>query len=181
MSRLRIREPSRTKSIPLTQGFSATVDAEDYSRLSRFRWFAKKRNDGKFVALRMRRKYEIGNTKFVAMHRLVVDAPEGIQVDHINLDSLDNRRCNLRVCTNGNNQMNSALRSHNTSGYKGVDFSQGMWRARIVKQGKEVFLGRFDSPEEAAGAYDRAANDLFGEFAKTNRMLGLLKDPANDK
>lgn len=180
MSSLRIREPLRTKSISLTRGFSAIVDAEDYPFLSQFHWFAKNRNDGKFVALRMRRKHESGSTKFVVMHRVIVNAHEDVQVDHVNLDSLDNRRCNLRICTNGNNQMNSALRTHNTSGYKGVDFSQGMWRARIVKHGKEIFLGRFDIPEKAAGAYDGAADDLFGEFAKTNRMLGLLEDPVSD-
>ena len=89
-------------------------------------------------------------------------------VDHINHDPLDNHRHNLRLATRSQNAANVGPYANNTSGYKGVDFNQGKWRARITQHGKRHFLGTFDTAEEAARAYDSKALELFGEFASLN-------------
>jgi len=107
------------------------------------------------------------------LHRLLTKAPEEAVVDHINGDPSDNRRCNLRITTQSGNLRNSRLRSDSTTGYKGVslDKRDGMYRAYINYKGKQISLGYYDTPEEAAAAYDKAAVFYFGEFARTNQML----------
>ena len=89
-------------------------------------------------------------------------------VDHINQDPLDNRRQNLRLATRSQNAANLGPYANNTSGYKGVDFNRGKWRARITQDGVRYFLGTFDTAEDAARAYDQKALELFGEFASLN-------------
>ncbi len=104
------------------------------------------------------------------MHRLILNAPDGIQVDHVNRNRLDNRRSNLRIATDLQNHFNTVKRSHNTTGYKGVSRYHKLdrWYARIALHGKVYYLGIHNSPEEAARAYDAKARELFGEFAWTN-------------
>jgi hypothetical protein len=90
--------------------------------------------------------------------------------DHINHNKLDNRKSNLRVCTDLQNARNSTYRPNNTSGFKGVSLRKkyGTWSADIKINYFHKFLGYFSSPEEAAHAYDNAAKEIYGEFAKTN-------------
>ena len=112
-------------------------------------------------------------------HRLVFLMERGYTpkyVDHINGDKGDNRQCNLRESSNSQNGANSFLRNNNTSGYKGVTFDKinKKWKASIGVKGKNIPLGRFKVIEEAAEAYDKEALAQFGEYAKTNKMLGLL-------
>lgn len=110
----------------------------------------------------------------LSMHRLVVGAEPGQQVDHVNRDGLDNRRANLRLATNGQNRANS--RSASASGYKGVYRvpNKGVyrttdkWRAQIRAGGRIIHLGYFGDAETAARAYDAAAREYFGEFARGN-------------
>jgi len=91
---------------------------------------------------------------------------EGLDTDHINGDGLDNRRENIRVSTKSQNQANRRnLQSNNTSGFKGVDFHRGKWRAQIKVDGRKIDLGSFDTPDEASGAYLRSAHHHFGKFA----------------
>ena len=92
------------------------------------------------------------------------------QIDHINGIRDDNRWKNLREATGNQNQHNSKLRSDNTSGYKGVTWRKyrNKYRARIKFYGKNLLLGYFSSPEDAARAYDAKARELFGEFARLN-------------
>lgn len=116
-------------------------------------------------------------TYWLSMHRLILSRmtgaqlPAGIEPDHIDGDRLNNRRSNLRPATRSLNQANRKRPRNNTSGYKGVSFNQGKWQATISKDGRYHCLGRFDSAEDAARAYDKAAIEMFGSFARTNGEL----------
>jgi hypothetical protein len=101
------------------------------------------------------------------MHRLIRGSRAGKQVDHRNLNTLDNRRGNLRDATHGQNQQNKSTKTE--SGIKGVCRRRnGRWGARIRSNRYLHYLGTFDTPTEAGKAYDRAAKRLFGEFARLN-------------
>lgn len=105
---------------------------------------------------------------FEHLHRLMVACPEGLFVDHINGNGLDNRRSNLRICTHAENMRNRKTHSNNKSGYKGVYFDKdgSRWRAQIRAEGKKHSLGSFDTPEKAYEAYLSASKELHGEFAR---------------
>ncbi|MGE5594792.1 MAG: HNH endonuclease [Hyphomicrobiales bacterium] len=104
------------------------------------------------------------------MHRLVMPPRPGFEIDHINLDRLDNRKANLREATHCQNVRNTGRRAHSRWPYKGVRYNGASWTARIRHQGRELFLGAFASAEDAARAYDRAARIRFGCFARTNNL-----------
>jgi len=87
-----------------------------------------------------------------------------VEVDHKNGDPLDNRRQNLRLCTHAQNQHNTGLSCVNTSGFKGVSKRGKRWKAQIRINGKQTYLGTYDTPEEAGAAYDAAALKVQGEF-----------------
>jgi len=99
-----------------------------------------------------------------------MSAPADMQVDHINGNPLDNRRENLRICTRAQNTCNRKAVVNSKSGYKGVTKknSSRKWIPEIRKDGKKLYLGSYNTPEEAAKAYDKAAKEIFGEFAKLN-------------
>ena len=116
-----------------------------------------------------------GSKKFgkpILMHRLIMKAKEGYEVDHINHDRLDNRRSNLRLCSHGNNKYNSSKRSTNTSGYKGVYRVAHIskWVARLQKDNKHHILGYFANKHEAAKAYNKGAKKHFGKYASLNKI-----------
>lgn len=156
------------KRIPLSFGHFATVDDEDFERLSRHRWYF----DGGY-ALRT-----ISGTSRRFMHHDIAGRRAGLQVDHANGDGLDNRRANLRHATHRQNTLNRrpVIRRDASRGsrFKGVsrDPSENRttpWRARItVAPGRQVLLGRFQTEEGAARAYDRAAIEHHGQFARLN-------------
>lgn len=109
--------------------------------------------------------------KLVKMHRLIMGYPQ-LQVDHINHNRLDNRRSNLRLCTNQQNCFNRRPYSNNKCGYKGVSWLENRKRyvANIFIDGKVKRLGSFKDVREAALAYNDGAKELFGEFAYINEV-----------
>jgi hypothetical protein len=90
-------------------------------------------------------------------------------IDHINGNTLDNQRHNLRACSNKENMRNRGMASHNSSGFKGVSWLEGKWSAYIGENGKKIHLGLFKTREDAARRYNKEALKRFGEFAKLNK------------
>jgi len=153
--------PPGIKYIPLTRGLWATVDAADFDRLNKHRWYASPSASGKMYARRNTKKGTI------LMHREVLHAPEGMVVDHKDRNTLDNRPCNLRVCTPAQNEYNKGPRGKK-SRFKGVYPDGDKWYAVIKHKGETYYLGTFDDEVEAAKARDRKAYELEGEFAYLN-------------
>jgi hypothetical protein len=104
----------------------------------------------------------------ITLHRFIMNIPKEMEVDHINGDTLDNRKVNLRVCTKSENNCNRKINQNNTSGYKGVSYkmSRHKWCAKIGVNNKNIHLGYFDSPEEAYAAYCIASKKYHGEFGR---------------
>lgn len=108
----------------------------------------------------------------VGVARLILNAPTGAHVDHINGDPFDNRRCNLRLCTAGENNRNQRAQRGSTSRFKGVSARlDGRWMAQICASGNSQYIGIFRDEDEAARAYDTRARELHGEFAAVNFPL----------
>lgn len=151
------------KEIPLTQGKTVLVDDEDYKWLMQWKWHAY-RDRRTWYAIRHVYPNGRKHPKKIRMHRFILNVLEGVKVDHRDGDGLNNQKGNLRQATTAQNGHNRRINSNNTSGFKGVSKRKHGWQATI--QGK--YLGVFDTPGQAASAYDRAASVLFGEFARTN-------------
>jgi hypothetical protein len=153
------------RTISLTQGQVAIVDASDFEWINQWKWLAlpSPARNSPFRAIRTE------NKKTIYMHRRIISAPDGIQVDHINGDTLFNSRSNLRLATQSQNQCNKILQKNSTTGFKGVHFHKvnGVWTSYITVSGKQLHLGCFASPEAAHDAYKAAALQHFGEFART--------------
>ena len=159
--------------IALTRGKFAIVDAEDYERLSQYRWFCLSCQWG-FYAARNSRKNESDKRRTILMHKEIVSAPDGFLIDHINNNSLDNRKSNLRPATPSQNICNRRLSKAGCySQYRGVtwDKRKNKWMAHITHEKKSIFLGYFNSEIDAAHAYDQAAIKYHGEFARLNFPL----------
>ncbi len=139
-------------TLVLRDGEKSRLSAKDFARFKNHRWL--KNADG-YVAhyLRIGKK-----ATCVLLHRLVVKATKGQQVDHLNGDKLDNRRCNLRITSRTVNQLNSKLPSTNTSGYRGVTWNKRCkkWQSQFNRNGVFEYLGVFDDIKEAHEAYERA-------------------------
>ncbi|MFH1371466.1 MAG: HNH endonuclease [Planctomycetota bacterium] len=156
------------RKIYLDEGKWTILDPQDYYRYAGFKWCIGGDKDNLY-AVRGQLNGPV-DMKMVRLHRLIMDAPKGLLVDHHNGDSLDNRRANLRLATNSQNQCNRRKRKNTTSRFRGVYFHKvhRKWAAQIVVEGKRIFLGYFDSEIEAAKARDRAAIKYHGEFARLN-------------
>jgi len=148
-------------TIPVEPNAHAIVDAADYGFLARRTWRLAKG----YATTRI-------NGKLVFMHRHILKPGEGELVDHRNGDKLDNRRSNIRVCNSQDNARNRFAVT-GKSRFKGVRNDRGIWRAQIKIDQVTIHLGCFDTELSAAKAYDKAALLHFGEFAKTNKQLGL--------
>jgi len=153
--------------IPLTRGQNTLVDTADYEWLNQWNWYAcYNRTSKSFYAERNADQTE-GPPGSRQMAREILGCKTGEEADHIYHNTLDNRRNSLRKATDTQNTINRGIQSNNTSGYKGVvwDKNRKKWQSRIKHRGKDILLGRFSSPEEAARVRNEAAKKLHGEFA----------------
>lgn len=160
------REGEKCFLVPLTQCKQAIISSHRLAEVMRFKWRARKntRSDTWYA---MRTKNVNGRNITVLMHNFILGI--NAEIDHRNMDGLDNRDCNLRA-SNGKNQFNISLKSNNTSGYKGVSWHrvQLAWSVNIQANGKRIFLGYYSDKMVAATIYDAAAIGLHGEFARLN-------------
>lgn len=140
-----------------------TVDDEDFVLVSGYNWHLDTFGYPRWLDNR--------NKKMIAMHRLIMQCPDGLVVDHIDGDIRNNQRHNLRICTLSQNLYNSKKREFTTSRYKGVSWNKrdNRWHAKICKDKKVYFLGNFTDEEAAAVAYNEKAAELFGEYARLNK------------
>ena len=143
------------KLIPLTQGQFAMVDDWNFEWLSQWKWSAEK--DGK-TYYAQRKLYSNGSRTTIRMHRLINKTPKGLETDHINRNTLDNRKINLRTVSSQQNKFNTNIRIDNTSGYKGVtwDKQTNKWMSQIGIDGKNIKLGRYFHLKEAIDARENA-------------------------
>jgi len=148
------------RMIPLGDGFYAYIDAADYEWLSRWRWHM---CSGGYAG-----RNENGKT--ILMHRQIMQPPRGMLVDHMDRNKANNCRSNLRLCTHPENQRNKRKGIGSASQYKGVfhDKRCDRWYAKYRYEGKYHWLGFFDLEVDAARAYDYAAVEWYGEFARLN-------------
>jgi len=173
-------EDSSVKFIALTRNKIAIVDADDYEYLNKWVWFALVTRNGISYAARKEKKQEGGQTT-VLMHNQILKREVDLTVDHKNLDTLDNRKSNLRRCTVSQNAHNYSKSSANSSGFRGVYFNQqkGMWVSRIQVNGKSKYLGAYGTAEEASEVYITASKEIAGEFTwslETDKTKGGSND-----
>ena len=163
------RPSDDTRLIPLTKGQFAIVDASDYEWLMQWKWHAFERPHT-FYAARSGKMVNGVRGKYILMHRFIVNAPDGTEVDHWNRNGLVNTRYNLRFATDSQNQWNRGPLKKNKSGFKGITFraATGKWIVHISHHGRVEHVGVYKTPEDAARAYDSAALRLHGEFAHLN-------------
>jgi hypothetical protein len=155
--------------VRLACGLIARVDDEDAELVLQYPWH--KFRSHKTIYAQACTQKPSGEPTAVYMHHMILGPAEhNRQVDHRDLDGLNNQRSNLRWATRSQQGGNQGLRSSNTSGFKGVWFNKTNrnWVAEARCEGKKVHIGVFQTPEDAARAYDRKAAELFGEFARLN-------------
>jgi hypothetical protein len=161
------------KEIPLSQGRFATVDDEDYDWLSEYRWSYSPAHTG------YAERGEANSKKHIKMHREIMDRYghniKGMSVDHIDGNTLNNTKANLRVCTHAQNLRNQRLSTNNTSGYKGVSLAcNGKWLASISVDSKRIGYGTYEDIYSAVTIYNLAALYHHGEFARFNKLPSCI-------
>lgn len=131
-------------------------DLEDYDKIKNYCWY---KNDDGYIIFK-------SDNEYIRMHRLVMNAPNDMEVDHIYHQTYDNRKSELRLVTDSQNSINQIISKNNTSGVKGVswDNKNEKWRARITVNNKGIWLGRFDNFEDAVYAREQAEEEYFGEY-----------------
>jgi hypothetical protein len=156
--------------VKLTRGLVTIIDAEDFEFVSQYKWCAERGTATDYVSRSPRIRGTRKRQK-LWLHRVLLNAPDGMHVDHINHNGLDNRRANLRLCTPGENSRNTRKRKGTSSEFKGVSKRKGncpkSWEATI-KTDQKLHRRTFATEIEAAHWYDEMAREHFGEFAKLN-------------
>lgn len=147
-------------SIPISKGLETIIDIDDYEKLKNaglLRWNAQKCGKRFYVS-------KNSKNKKIYLHRYIMNCPDGFCIDHINGNSLDNRKLNLRICSFRENSRNVKKQS-----FKGITKTKnGKYQVQIQHNGRHIVIGVFSVESEAARVYDFAAAMLFGEFANFN-------------
>lgn len=164
-----------TIEIPLSNGGIAIIDAVDAPLISGHKWKAHYRPGGP-IGVGYVTYMEGGKRLWTSLHRLLTNPADDMVVDHINGDVFDNRRSNLRICSQTQNSRNRKKHKNNRSGFKGIYLDNSavrrggmkVWRAQIRVDGKKILLGSHITPESAHAAYARAAQKYHGEFARVS-------------
>jgi len=145
------------------------VDDEDFEKFNVHKWRTMQVKDRYFYAGRNGKRNN-GHRPLILLHREIMKAPAGMEVDHVNGNTLDCRKENMRICTGQQNRWNQKRQNNKSSKYKGVSWftNDRAWIASIRINGNAKYLGFFHDEKQAALAYDKAATELFGEFARTN-------------
>ncbi len=149
--------------------YDVLIDDEDFDKIKNYKWnisYDKKRN-----RYDVRATIPKSNKKKILLHRLIMNAQKGKQVDHQYHKTLDNRKQNLRICTNQQNSFNRKKHKDSKSKYKGVTWHKKAkkWQASIAFNYKRIHLGLFENIEDAKKIYNKKAKELFGEFACLNK------------
>jgi hypothetical protein len=145
------------QKIKLSKNKYALVDDADFTWLNQWKWSLTSHSYASRIA----------DGKQIYMHRLITNAPKGMEVDHINGDSLNNCQANLRICTKAQNAFNQKPR-RGSSPYKGVSRFRNKWQAHIRVAKDNIYVGLFNTQKEAALAYDMVAKQAHGSFARLN-------------
>lgn len=161
--------------IELTQGQFALIDKGEVNKILQNNWHAYRQENAKTFYAKAH-LFKGGEDKTIHMHRIIMDCPAGMVVDHINGNGLDNRKCNLRICSPFENMGNKRPQKNKSSQYKGVtrweyrykNKVEDRWIARIQNNNRQRSLGYFRTEVEAALAYDKAAKSTFGPYARLN-------------
>jgi len=165
----RLRYGYTFRRIRMAQPKYAKVDPADYKRLKKYDWIARKGTNCFYAQIL--EPNVITEKKMMHMHQVILEVPEGMVVDHINHDTMDNRSANLRAATKVQNSYNRKKLSRQCSSkYKGVWWHKSSlkWQARVIFEKKRIHLGTFKNEIDAAKAYDEAAKKYHGQFACLN-------------
>lgn len=169
-----VRVEGQVAYVVLTKGFVATISAQDAPLISQHNWAASVGRRTVYAA----REVKSGGQRFtVYMHRAILSAPSGMDVDHIDRNGLNNCRSNLRLATRSENCRNRGPNAKNSLGVKGVyqNESGRSWCAKIRVHGKGYHLGSFSTPEAAHEAYARASSAMHGKFGRADEPEGGWK------
>lgn len=164
-----------SREIPLTKGQVAIVDAEDYEWLNQWRWHVHLNHRRYPYAERRRRKADGPGPSHIPMHRVILDAPTFLEVDHRDGNGLNNQRENLRLATRSLNERNKHRQKALASGLPmGVRADRLHFRAQIWRGGRYIHLGMFSTSEAAHAAYLTTRTKFIAE-EKTS-VLNLIRE-----
>ena len=151
--------------IVVIDGYNVIIDDEDYPISIKYKYRARKRGDIVYFCYSYMKNYK---RLHFYLHREIMGClpGDGKTVDHRDCNTLDNRKSNLRICTVAENTHNQRMRTNNTTGYKGVCYFNGTWRAHIRINYKKIHLGCFDNPVSAYNAYCEASKKYHGEYGR---------------
>jgi len=155
-----------TALVPLTKGFTAIIDANDVGKVDSWNWTAVVKPHTVYAQRTV--KAEDGKRASVKMHRVLLNAPDGCEVDHADGNGLNNKKSNIRIADAFGNRQNRAVPKSNTSGLKGAFFHKrdNKWMSKIVANGRSIFLGYFPDKESAHAAYQEGSKKYHGEFSR---------------
>ena len=175
--------------IPLTQGKIALIDDADFPIIASYKWRAirgRPREDSWYAIAHT--PMVNGKRHSIQMHRLIMNAPDGVKVDHRDFNGLNNQKLNLRLATDTESSRHTRKPVSNnslptSSKFKGVSFDKrhSNLKCQINFAGKQKWIGYFESEEKAARAYDLEAKNLFGEFAELNFVQAVILEPQKEE